>query len=56
MPKVIAYTGKLAPKSGQYKPSGGNTEYTFTRGETVPPNREGARQQFVLVDPTKHKK
>jgi hypothetical protein len=55
MTKIVAYTGKHTPVSGQYRPSGGNTEYTLTRGETVPPNREGARQQFVLVDKTKHK-
>ena len=53
--KVVAYTGKPAPVSGQYHPSGGNTEYTLSRGDKTPPNREGVRQQFVLVDRTKHK-
>lgn len=55
MTKIIAYTGKQAPVSGQYRPSGGDTEYTLTKGEIVPPNREGVRQQFVLVDKTKHR-
>ncbi|HOX95962.1 MAG TPA: hypothetical protein PLI45_01145 [Candidatus Woesebacteria bacterium] len=53
--KVIAYTGKLAPVSGQYRPSGGTTEYTLSRGDKTPPNNQGKRQQFVLVDKTKHK-
>lgn len=53
--KVVAYTGKPAPVSGQYRPSGGNTEYTLSRGDRTPPNRDGVRQQFVLVDKTKHK-
>lgn len=54
--KVIARTGKPAPVSGQYKPSGGKTEYTLSAGDITPPNRHGVRQQFVLVDRTKHKK
>jgi len=54
--KVIAHTGKLAPVSGQYRPSGGTTEYTLSRGDRTPPNNEGVKQQFVLVDKTKHKK
>lgn len=54
--KVIAYTGHPAPISGQYVPSGGKKEFTFTKGETTPPNREGVRQQFKLVDKTKHKR
>jgi hypothetical protein len=54
--QVKAYTGKPAPVSGQYRPSGGTSEYTFTRGEKTPPNREGVRQNFKLVDASKHKK
>jgi len=54
--KVIAYTGKIVPVSGQYRPSGGTTEYTLAEGERTPPNNEGKRQQFVLVDKTKHKR
>jgi hypothetical protein len=53
--KVIAYTGRPVPVSGQYKPSGGSSEYTLSRGDTTPPNNQGVRQQFVLVDKTKHK-
>lgn len=56
MPKIIARTGMRVPVSGQYRPSGGRTEYTLSRGETTPPNRHGVRQSFVLVDRTKHKK
>ncbi len=58
MPKksVIAYTGKKAPESGQYRPSGANTEITLTKGEKTPPNIFGVRQKFFLVDKTKHKK
>ncbi len=56
MAKVIAHTGKPAPKSGQYIPSGGRTEFTLTKGERTPPNNQGVRQQFRLVDATKHKK
>lgn len=52
--KVVARTGSPAPVSGQYRPSGGKTEFTFTKGERTPPNKEGVRQQFVLVDKTKH--
>ena len=54
--KVIAHTGKVVQVSGQYRPSGGATEYTLSRGDRTPPNNEGKRQQFVLVDKTKHKK
>ena len=56
MQKVIAYTGKPAPKSGQYIPSGGRTEYTLSKGDITPPNNQGVRQQFRLVDATKHSK
>lgn len=54
--KVVAYTGHRAPRSGQYRPSGGRKEITLSRGDVTPPNNEGVRQQFVLVDPTKHKR
>lgn len=57
MPKEISvHTGEKVPLSGQYRPSGGNTEATFTEGNRVPPNKEGARQIWFLVDETKHKK
>ncbi len=56
MPKsVFAYTGKRAPKSGQYKPAGGESEITLSRGDITPPNRQGKIQRFRLVDQTKHK-
>lgn len=54
--KVIVRTGGIAPKSGQYHPSGGRDEVTLVKGKRVPPNNEGVRQSFVLVDPTKHKR
>ena len=53
--KIIAHTGGYTPVSGQYRPSGGNTEYTLTKGEKVPPNNVGVRQSFILVDKTKHR-
>ena len=52
---IVAYTGKPAPKSGQYRPSGGRNEITLSRGDVTPPNRFGVRQKFFLVDKTKHK-
>jgi len=54
--KVTAKTGSTAPISGQYRPSGGKTEVTLTRGNRVPPNNSGKLQKFTLVDKTKHKK
>ena len=54
--KVIAHTGGKAPESGQYRPSGGRHEVTLSKGDRVPPNNEGVRQKFVLVDATKHKR
>ena len=56
MAKTVAHTGKPAPVSGQYRPSGGRTEYTLSKGDITPPYRHGARQTFTLVDTTKHKK
>jgi len=56
MPKVIAHTGKPAPRSGQYVPSGGRVEYTLAKGDITPPNRHGVRQQFKLVDASRHSK
>lgn len=55
MPKVTTKTGKPAPKSGQYRPSGTKREVTLTKGEKVPPNK-GHRPKFTLVDATKHKR
>jgi len=54
MPKIVAYTGRKAPVSGQYRPSGGSKEITLSRGDVVPPNRVGRQQKFYLVDRTKH--
>ena len=51
---VKVQTGGSTPVSGQYKPKGGNTEYTFVQGNTVPPGPKGATE-FTLVDPTKPK-
>jgi hypothetical protein len=54
--KIIVQTGKKVPISGQYRPSGGNTEYTLVTGKKVPPNNVSKLQKFILVDKTKHKK
>lgn len=54
--KIVVKTGAKVPVSGQYRPSGGRTEATFTKGERVPPNNVGERQSWTLVDKTKHKK
>jgi hypothetical protein len=44
MPKrVIAKTGLPTPVSGQYRPVGGDTEVTLTKGNTTPPNNAGVR-------------
>ena len=48
-------TGEVVPKSGQYKPVGEQTEFTFVKGNKVPPTPKGTTK-FVLVDETKHKK
>ncbi len=56
MAKVVARTGGITPKSGQYRPSGGRTEITLSKGDRVPPNNIGVRQSFTLVDKTKHKR
>lgn len=53
--KIVVRTGSIVPISGQYKPSGGDTEATFVKGEHVPPNNSGVRQIWTLVDQTKHK-
>lgn len=53
--QIIAYTGRPAPVSGQYRPSGGNNEITLSRGDVTPPNRFGVRQKFILVDRTRNK-
>lgn len=53
---IVVKTGGKAPVSGQYRPSGGKTEGTFTKGERIPPNNVGVRQSWTLVDKTKHKK
>ena len=46
-------TGGTVPVSGQYRPIGSKTEYTFVQGKRVPPTNSGATK-FALVDPTKH--
>jgi len=50
--KVI--TGQKVKESGQYKPKGSKTEFTFVSGKKVPPGPNGVTE-FVLVDKTKHK-
>lgn len=57
MSKDLYKPGEKAPRSGQYEmtgPRGGGTghERTVTRGEPLPPTREGG-QRYKLVDPTK---
>ena len=47
--------GETAPRSGQYKNTGTGREVTVTKGEPLPPTPK-PRQNYVLVDPTKHKK
>ena len=47
-------TGGTVPVSGQYRPIGSKTEYTFVQGKRVPPTNCGATK-FTLVDKTKHK-
>lgn len=56
MRKTVARTGHPAPKSGQYRPSGSTKEITLSKGDTTPPNNQGKRQVFTLVDKTKHKR
>jgi len=54
MSKTIVKTGGTVPTSGQYRPQGSNTEFTFVQGNKVPPTATGAAK-FTLVDQTKHK-
>ncbi len=54
--KVFVRTGETVQISGQYHPSGGKDEVTLVKGKRVPPNNEGVRQAFTLVDKTKHKR
>ena len=54
--QIVVRTGKIVQDSGQYKPSGGKTEFTFVEGKKVPPNQFGKLQKFTMVDRTKHKK
>ena len=54
--KIVVKTGEKVQISGQYRPSGGRTESTFTKGEPATPNNIGKRQIWFLVDETKHKK
>lgn len=48
-------TGQIVPQSGQYRPIGSKTEVTLVQGKKVPPTSSGATE-FIMVDPTKHKK
>ena len=52
---VFAYTGHKVDVSGQYRPSGGKGEYTFAKGDIVPPNNQSELQRFKLVDASKRK-
>lgn len=54
--QIVIKTGQIVQDSGQYKPSGGNIEFTFVEGKRVPPNQFGKLQKFTMVDITKHKK
>ncbi|MDD5639666.1 MAG: hypothetical protein PHR47_02570 [Candidatus Pacebacteria bacterium] len=54
--KIVVRTGEKVPVSGQYRPSGGRTESTFTKGDPATPNNIGKRQFWTLVDKTKHKR
>ncbi len=47
-------TGGVVPQSGQYRPVGSKTEYTFVQGKKVPPTPKGSTK-FTMVDKTKHK-
>jgi len=47
--------GEKAPKSGQYKNTTTKTEVTATQGKPLPPTPK-KDQNYILVDPTKHKK
>jgi hypothetical protein len=52
--------GETAPRSGQYEiigTRGGSTgnERTVTKGEPLPPTPK-ARQKYILVDKTKHRR
>ena len=47
--------GTPAPRSGQYRNTTTGFEVTATRGNPLPPT-PGPRQNYSLVDPTKHKK
>lgn len=51
---IIAKTGTKAPASGIYRGSGTRSEVALSKGDRVPPNNQGSRQQFVLVQKTKH--
>lgn len=53
MSKTIK-TGGIVTISGQYKPKNSKTEFTFVKGNRVPPTKAGATS-FTLVDTTKHK-
>jgi hypothetical protein len=53
--KRIFNPGEKAPISGQYRNTKTGTEVTVTQGEPLPPTPK-KNQNYVLADPTKHKK
>ena len=50
---VIVKTGDTVPVSGQYRLRGTPYEFTFVKGNRVPPTKDGIAT-FILVDRTKH--
>jgi hypothetical protein len=58
-PKRAFKPGERAERSGQYREVGPRgkmgPESTETKGEPLPPTQKPGRQ-WILVDPTKHKK
>ena len=56
MPRKKTYKpGEKAPTSGQFKNTKTKREVTVVRGEPFPPTPKKG-QNYILVDPTKHKK
>ena len=37
---VTIKTGGIVPVSGQYRPNGSKTEYTFVQGKHIPPTKK----------------
>lgn len=55
MGKKIYHPGQKADVSGQLKNTTTKTEVTVVEGERIPPT-PGPKQNYVLVDKTKHKR